>query len=66
MCEQGGSQRTASLKLFSSELHHSCAVVCEQVKPGDRILYFKWAGDTIEAAGGSYVVLHEVDILAKV
>eukprot|EP00884_Botryococcus_braunii_P012249 jgi/Botrbrau1/21024/Bobra.0144s0037.1 len=38
-----------------------------KVKAGDQILYFKWAGDVIEApSGDSYVVLHEVDILAKV
>lgn len=38
-----------------------------QVKPGDQVLYFKWAGDNMETpSGDKYVVLHEVDILAKV
>jgi len=38
-----------------------------QVKPGDRVLYFKWAGDSMETPSGEqYVVVHESDILCKV
>jgi co-chaperonin GroES (HSP10) len=37
-----------------------------QVKPGDRILYFKYAGDNMETPSGEkYVVLREDDILCK-
>jgi chaperonin GroES len=39
---------------------------CPQVKPGDRILYFKYAGDNMETPSGEkYVVLREDDILCK-
>lgn len=38
-----------------------------RVAEGDRVLYFKWAGDAMETPnGGQYVVLHEQDILCKV
>lgn len=38
-----------------------------RVKEGDRVLYFKWAGDGMETPSGvQYVVLHEQDILCKV
>ena len=41
--------------------------VCWQVKEGDNILYFKWAGDQMETTEGKkFVVLHESDILCKV
>ena len=37
-----------------------------KVKVGDRVLYFKWAGDQMETPEGEqYVVLHESDILCK-
>ena len=37
-----------------------------RVKVGDRVLYFKWAGDQMETpAGEQFVVLHESDILCK-
>jgi len=36
------------------------------VKIGDKVLYFKWAGDQMETPDGDqYVVLHESDILCK-
>ena len=43
-------------------------MVCTvQVKDGDSILYFKWAGDQMETPEGvKFVVLHESDILCKV
>ena len=38
-----------------------------QVKPGDKVIYFKWAGDSMETPSGEqYVVVHEADILSKV
>ena len=38
-----------------------------QVKPGDKVLYFKWAGDSMETPSGEqFVVVHESDILCKV
>lgn len=38
-----------------------------QVKEGDKVLYFKWAGDAMETPDGQkFVVLHESDILCKV
>ena len=41
--------------------------MCWQVKEGDNILYFKWAGDQMETTEGKkFVVLHESDILCKV
>lgn len=37
-----------------------------QVKAGDQVLYFKYAGDNMETPSGEkYVVLHESDILCK-
>ena len=37
-----------------------------KVKEGDRVLYFKWAGDAMETpSGDAFVVLHESDILCK-
>ena len=40
--------------------------VCGQVKEGDNILYFKWAGDQMETPeGDKFVVLRESDILCK-
>ena len=37
-----------------------------QVKEGDRVIYFKYAGDAMETPSGDrYTVLHEQDILAK-
>lgn len=37
-----------------------------QVQPGDRVLYFKYAGDSMETPSGEkYVVLREDDILCK-
>ena len=39
---------------------------CSQVKEGDSVLYFKWAGDKMETpTGEQYVVLHNSDILCK-
>lgn len=36
------------------------------VKPGDRVVYFRWAGDALELRGGdTYVVIPERDILGK-
>jgi chaperonin GroES len=36
-----------------------------KVKEGDKVIYFKYAGDAMQTpAGASYVVLHESDILA--
>ena len=36
------------------------------VKEGDKIVYFKYAGDNMETTNGTlYVVLHESDILCK-
>ena len=38
-----------------------------RVAEGDRVLYFKWAGDNMETPEGKkYVVVHEQDILCKV
>lgn len=38
-----------------------------RVAAGDRVLYFKWAGDAMMTPNGTqYVVLHEQDILCKV
>ena len=38
-----------------------------QVKQGDAVLYFKWAGDSMETPDGQkYVVVHESDILCRV
>ena len=38
-----------------------------RVAEGDRVLYFKWAGDNMETPSGKkYVVVHEQDILCKV
>jgi chaperonin GroES len=40
--------------------------VAPKVKEGDRVLYFKWAGDAMETpSGDAFVVLHESDILCK-
>jgi chaperonin GroES len=37
-----------------------------KVKEGDRVVYFKYAGDAMETPDGSkYIVLHESDILCK-
>lgn len=37
-----------------------------QVSPGDRVLYFKYAGDNMQTPDGTaYVVLREDDILCK-
>jgi len=37
-----------------------------QVKEGDKVLYFKYAGDKMETTKGvEYVVLRENDILCK-
>lgn len=37
-----------------------------KVAPGDRVLYFKYAGDALETPSGEkFVVLHESDILCK-
>lgn len=37
-----------------------------QVAAGDRVLYFKYAGENMETSDGSkYVVLREDDILCK-
>lgn len=37
-----------------------------KVKEGDRVVYFKYAGDSMETpAGEKYTVLHEQDILAR-
>lgn len=37
-----------------------------QVKEGDRVIYFKYAGDAMETPSGEkYNVLHASDILAK-
>jgi chaperonin GroES len=37
-----------------------------KVAPGDRVLYFKYAGDNMETpSGAKYVVVHESDILCK-
>lgn len=37
-----------------------------QVKPGDKVLYFKYAGDNMSTPEGEkYVVLREDDILCK-
>ena len=38
-----------------------------RVAEGDRVLYFKWAGDNMQTPEGTqYVVVHEQDILCKV
>ena len=40
--------------------------VLAQLKEGDRVLYFKYAGDNMETPDGTkYVVLREDDILCK-
>jgi chaperonin GroES len=37
-----------------------------KVKAGDRVLFFKYAGDAMETpAGEMYTVVHESDILCK-
>lgn len=37
-----------------------------RVAPGDRVLYFKYAGDNMETPDGTkYVVLREDDLLCK-
>lgn len=37
-----------------------------KVKPGDRVLYFKYAGDAMETPEGKkYIVVHDSDILCK-
>jgi len=39
---------------------------CLQVKEGDRVIYFKYAGDAMETPSGEkFNVLHASDILAK-
>lgn len=41
----------------------SCYV---QVKAGDTVLYFKYAGEAMETPQGQqYIVVHEQDILCK-
>eukprot|EP01024_Parvocaulis_polyphysoides_P075791 TRINITY_DN9809_c1_g3_i2.p3 TRINITY_DN9809_c1_g3~~TRINITY_DN9809_c1_g3_i2.p3 ORF type:complete len:107 (+),score=22.97 TRINITY_DN9809_c1_g3_i2:483-803(+) len=36
------------------------------VKPGDRVVYFKYAGDDMETTDGTkYIVIHQTDILCK-
>ena len=38
-----------------------------RVAEGDRVLYFKWAGDAMDTPDGTkFVVVHEQDILCKV
>ena len=38
-----------------------------KLKAGDRVLFFKYAGDTVETSGGeTFNVLHESDCLAKI
>ena len=45
----------------------SAELKAPRVAAGDRVLYFKWAGDAMETPSGTqYVVLHEQDILCKV
>ena len=40
--------------------------ITPKVKEGDRVLYFKWAGDAMETpSGDAFVVVHENDILCK-
>lgn len=42
------------------------SVTAPSVAEGDKIVYFKYAGDAMETTDGSqYVVLHEQDILCK-
>ena len=37
-----------------------------RVAPGDRVIYFKYAGDPMQTpAGELFTVLHEQDILAR-
>ncbi len=37
-----------------------------KVQPGDKVVYFKYAGDNMETPDGTkFVVLHEQDILCK-
>jgi chaperonin GroES len=37
-----------------------------RVKEGDKVVYFKYAGDTMETSSGeAYIVLHESDLLSK-
>ena len=37
-----------------------------QVKEGDTVLYFKYAGETMETPEGKqYIVVHEQDVLCK-
>ena len=44
----------------------ACGVGVTRFKEGDRVLYFKWAGDAMETpSGDACVVLHESDILCK-
>jgi co-chaperonin GroES (HSP10) len=38
-----------------------------KLKEGDKVMYFKWAGDNMETPSGeNYVVVHESDVLCKV
>lgn len=40
--------------------------VAPKVKEGDRVIYFKYAGDVMETPeGDKYIVLHESDVLCK-
>ena len=37
------------------------------VAPGDRVVYFRWAGDALELrSGDTYVIIPERDILGRV
>ena len=37
-----------------------------KLKAGDKIVYFKWAGDAMETPSGEkYIVLHESDVLCR-
>ena len=55
-------ERASHARLFPIE-----GAVVHQVKAGDTVLYFKWAGDSMETPDGQkFVVVHESDILCKV
>lgn len=53
----------SKLKKIGSQPWCSLAL---QVKEGDHVLYFKWAGDSMETPEGvKYVTVHESDVLCK-
>ena len=40
--------------------------VTMQVKPGDKVIYSKYAGNEVKLEGGEYIIVRQNDILAVV